>query len=461
MDGSRPASPAATGFSAPAPTGFSVGGGLDQLSLDEQAATNSWRAPPPGRGGAPPAMLDVPLASSISEPLADDAASARRARSFSGSDRWSGSDGSWDRRLGNLAYLLCCSVPAVYRLEFTSHRHSVPVERLHMLVDALIPICATVMFAKYFTEVGEAQEEQEYELCNAAQDTRRGDDPCNKCGTSEFWLFTGTAIAAFVAGIVGVCALWQKAPVAAREVLLLATMVFLISGGFGLSCHINQKTQEASFCFVMLILSLLWGFRAVYRYFVRDSIAKHRQQDSQASSHDNEGNSAQQAHGQEQGQQHGHPQVQQDEGEVAAVEHQHDEESRSNADSIGTTSACIMLVCICIGGLSAVDLSLVDGIFKYTDASCETEEDGCQWMDIFKVWLTAPPRPAPSSSSVSHASGCVTRVLYLCVCARARTLIHPAGTYIPVVCLRALLLMRAWVRAADHVDRAIWQERQA
>ena len=430
MDGSRPASPAATGFSAPAPTGFSVGGGLDQLSLDEQAATNSWRAPPPGRGGAPPAMLDVPLASSISEPLADDAASARRARSFSGSDRWSGSDGSWDRRLGNLAYLLCCSVPAVYRLEFTSHRHSVPVERLHMLVDALIPICATVMFAKYFTEVGEAQEEQEYELCKAAQDTRRGDDPCNKCGTSEFWLFTGTAIAAFVAGIVGVCALWQKAPVAAREVLLLATMVFLISGGFGLSCHINQKTQEASFCFVMLILSLLWGFRAVYRYFVRDSIAKHRQQDSQASSHDNEGNSAQQAHGQEQGQQHGHPQVQQDEGEVAAVEHQHDEESRSNADSIGTTSACIMLVCICIGGLSAVDLSLVDGIFKYTDASCETEEDGCQWMDIFKVWLTAPPRPALAAAQyLTHPAA--SRVFCTSVCARvhARLYILLVHTY--------------------------------
>jgi hypothetical protein len=27
--------------------------------------------------------------------------------------------------------------------------------------------------------------------------------------------------------------------------------------------------------------------------------------------------------------------------------------------------------------------------------------------------------------------------------------------------LARFALMRAWVRAADHVDRAIWQERQA
>ena len=334
--------------------------------------------------------MQVRLASSILEPLVDDAVSARRARSFRGSESWSANDGSWDRTLGNLAYLLCCSVPAVYRREFQNHRHSVPVERLHALVDALVPICATVMFAKYFTEVGEVQQEQEHEVCRA-QEKRRGDNPCDVCSAPEFWLFAGTAAVAMLAGTVGVFVLWQKAPIAARELVLLATMIFLTGSGFGWYCHAYNKSQEASFCFVMMILSLLCGFRAAYRYFVRGSIAERWWQDSHSSPYDRENNSAQQ-------QRQGHAQEQHDSqlpGQVQGrQEHEHDDvdaAERQHAEShyaasIRTTSAGIIFVCTCIGVLSGIDLFIDEGIFRYTNATC-SEKDGCQWMDIFNVCL--------------------------------------------------------------------------
>lgn len=359
------------------------------------------------------------MASSISGSLADDAVSARRARSFSGSESWGASDGSLDRTLGNLAYVLCCSVPAIFRQEFQSHRHSVPVERLHLLVDALIPICATVMFAKYFTEVGEAQQEQEYELCHAAQEEhRRGDDACDVCSTPELWLFAGSAVAAMVAGAVAVFGLWQKAPVAAREVVLLAAMVFAIGSGFGWYCHAYNKSQEASFCFVMMILSLLCGFRAAYRYFARDSIAKRRWQDSHSSPHDGENTSAQ---------------VQERQGQ------QHDEES-NYAASIRTTSAGILVVCTCIGVCSAIDLFMDDGIFRYTSAACDNEKDGCQWMDIFKVWLTT--RSAAQASVAQHLG------------AHASSLTQVAHAYMCVleVCVR-MCVQIMWVGRFDKFDK--------
>ena len=47
----------------------------------------------------------------------------------------------------------------------TDREHSFPVERLHGFVDALIPIVATVLFAKNFSEIGEAEAELMEEKC--------------------------------------------------------------------------------------------------------------------------------------------------------------------------------------------------------------------------------------------------------------------------------------------------------
>lgn len=384
----------------------------------------------------------VPLVSSMSEPLADDAVSARQVRSFSGSERWSASGSSWDRALGNLVYLLCCSAPAVYRRDFESHRHSVPVERLHALVDALIPICATVMFAKYFTDVGEVQVEQEYEICFAAQEKRRGntgDDACDVCNAPEFWLFAGTAIVAMVAGTLGVFAFWQKAPAAAREVALFAILVLLIGSGFGYYCHAYNKSQEASFCYVMMIFSLFWGLRAAYRYFVRHSIAERWWQDLHLSHHDGGNNNLQQRQGHEHGQQHIQLQEQvqelhgQQHDEVDAVERQH--EKSNYAASIRTTSAGFIFVCACIGALSGIDLSMDGGIFRHTDATCDDEKDGCQWMDIFKVWLTT--RSAAQFSVAQQLSS--SRIQPRACCAYICAHVHTGDTYRP--CLWASLLV--------------------
>jgi hypothetical protein len=64
-------------------------------------------------------------------------------------------------------------------------------------------------------------------------------------------------------------------------------------------------------------------------------------------------------------------------------------------------------------------------------------------------------RPAPplaqqlSISRIQPRHACSVRLCVSC------WYIHTGGL------LARFALMRAWVRAADHVDRAIWQERQA
>lgn len=72
-------------------------------------------------------------------------------------------------------------------------------------------------------------------------------------------------------------------------------------------------------------------------------------------------------------------------------------------------------------------------------------------------------RPAPplaqqlSISRIQPRHACSVRL-----CVRACTHAYISCWYIHTGGLLArFALMRAWVRAADHVDRAIWQERQA
>jgi len=157
-----------------------------------------------GGGGSGSAALLSPR-TTLSAETADDAIAAAQARTLSGGS-WgtvaSGSDDLDDleRCGGRLAYFLCCSTPAVYRTD-----NSLPVERLNALIDALLPIVGTVMFVKYFTNVGEAEEHLAAHACEDEHD-----NPCSAeqaCPASTKALYIATTALACVGSAVSFLAL--------------------------------------------------------------------------------------------------------------------------------------------------------------------------------------------------------------------------------------------------------------
>ena len=339
-------------------SGFSI-----EADSDVAARTNSFRARESGRSSAAISLHPL-LESSSGEPrrpregsaalseqdeaLAFDAIAARSERNLTG-DVWDSGGGA--RRCGGHCAYYCCSAPAVYREEF---RDSLPVERLHALIDALVPISATVMFVKYFTQVGEAQEEQEHHRCEAeaAPDADHSlsahDDPCRgHCPEAELVLYAATAAVAAVVAILGGLCLWKaNAPSAARELLLLSLPTLFVGLAFYASCKSGHggHPMEPSFCLVIVVGSALCIGRAALRLLTND--------------------------------------------ERAEGGHREGEEGGGEGVSVAVSSVAKIVLCVIAGSAALADLVLYDGLLLDSDCIATREEDVCTWREIFTImWV--------------------------------------------------------------------------
>ena len=209
-----------------------------------------------GGGAGTPAAAPLPaalLAHTLSEEMADDAIAGRH----SGGGR-------------RVAYAMCCATPSVYRTD-----NSLPVERLNALIDALLPIVGTVMFVKYFTNVGEVEEEIASERC-----TEEHASPCTSemkaCPDSAAALYiTTTALACAGTAVSLLVLACRRAPdrtaageEAARtqELMRALLLTALICGGFTVSCLSagQQSPHEPVFCGIVLAWSALCAARVSY-----------------------------------------------------------------------------------------------------------------------------------------------------------------------------------------------------